>query len=386
LSCEDDRLPENTFDIRKATSERELLANGFSTIPGQVVSIQLEYKNQDLSSVSSSFDSGGLDDDVVKLSIKETFEFNYRLDNNGKDITATLLNEANGTMFQLNNDIKEFKGVIEKGNYRLVIQNNTEWEMFDSTLIPVFIQPDPQYLATFGDEVFNLFYLNRDLYQLISVQKCEYCDLANAKDSIIFRNQYYNNVSFRGSDLRNSDFSYSQFKNAQFNSLIDNNTTLYTYGQTNLNNSVFTYCTMDSVNMGDTYDMNKVNFYYSDMNFANFKNTKGQYIDFESTLLWYSDFSNVLYDKCRFVGAVVESSNFQNASVINTNMTSGVFTNSNFDYAILTANFLNYARFDSVSAYGTDFCLTTAIGCDFDNLKTNSETLCNPKDTVKIEK
>ena len=289
-------------------------------------------------------------------------------------------------MFQLNNDIKEFKGVIEKGNYRLVIQNNTEWEMFDSTLIPVFIQPDPQYLATFGDEVFNLFYLNRDLYQLISVQKCEYCDLANAKDSIIFRNQYYNNVSFRGSDLRNSDFSYSQFKNAQFNSLIDNNTTLYTYGQTNLNNSVFTYCTMDSVNMGDTYDMNKVNFYYSDMNFANFKNTKGQYIDFESTLLWYSDFSNVLYDKCRFVGAVVESSNFQNASVINTNMTSGVFTNSNFDYAILTANFLNYARFDSVSAYGTDFCLTTSIGCDFDNLKTNSETLCNPKDTVKIEK
>lgn len=74
LSCEDDRLPENTFDIRKATSERELLANGFSTIPGQVVSIQLEYKNQDLSSVSSSFDSGGLGDDVVKLSIKETFE------------------------------------------------------------------------------------------------------------------------------------------------------------------------------------------------------------------------------------------------------------------------------------------------------------------------
>jgi uncharacterized protein YjbI with pentapeptide repeats len=385
LSCEDDRLPENTFDSRKATSERELLANGLSVIPGQVVSVQLEYKNQDLSSVSSTFDTGGLGDDIINLTITEPYEYNYRLDNNGLDISVRLLNEGNGVVFELNQNNKEFKGLIDKGNYKIVIQNNIEWEIFDSSLVPVFIQPDPQYLGSFGDEVFNNFFLERDLFQLISVQKCEYCDLKNAQDSSIFGNQIYNNVSFRGSDLRNSDFSNSQFKNAQFSSFIDNTTVLFTYGQTNLNNSKFTYCIMDSVNFSDTYDLNKVHFYYSDMNFANFRNTKGQYIDFESTLLWSSSFTNVKYDKSRFVGSVATSSDFSNSSIINSNMTSGVFTNSNFNYTILTANLLNYARFDSVSAKGADFCLITAIGCDFDSLKVDSETKCNPNEVIEEE-
>ncbi len=48
MACEDNRLPNNTFATRKATSEKEIVNTNQKTIPGQVVSVQLEYINQDL--------------------------------------------------------------------------------------------------------------------------------------------------------------------------------------------------------------------------------------------------------------------------------------------------------------------------------------------------
>jgi hypothetical protein len=48
LSCKDERLHKNTYSIRKATSEKEIFNSNGTIFPGQVVSVQLEYINQDI--------------------------------------------------------------------------------------------------------------------------------------------------------------------------------------------------------------------------------------------------------------------------------------------------------------------------------------------------
>ena len=151
-------------------------------------------------------------------------------------------------IFHLYSENTEYKGLLLAGEYKLVIENHIEWMDMDSSIIPVFLQPDYQYLEDFGSTVINNSYHERDIYQLISVKKCEYCDLANG-DSTVFGGQFYSEVSFRGSNLSNSNFTRSYFENSIFSSYIDNEIPIYSYGHTNLNNAIFEYCKMNWVMM-----------------------------------------------------------------------------------------------------------------------------------------
>lgn len=209
FSCEDERLHKNTYTIRKATSEKEIFNSNGTIVPGQVVSVKLEYINQDIEfSFGWDYDTGELGFDEFNIVFTETYEFNYRLDPNGTDISVKLLSENNDLIFELNQGNLEFRGNINAGNYKIQIINPLEWASPDSSLVPVFIQPDYKYLNSFGNVVLTDNYLERDVYQLISVGKCEYCDLKDSESGIMDQ-QYLRDVSFRGSDLRNSDFSYS---------------------------------------------------------------------------------------------------------------------------------------------------------------------------------
>lgn len=378
MACEDNRLPNNTFATRKATSEKEIVNTNQKTIPGQVVSVQLEYINQDLAlSASMLEDTGELGYDDIPLYIPETNEFNYRLDPNGLNISVKLINSDGNQIFELNPQTLEFKGVLNQGDYNILIYNNSEWVSTDTSIVPVFIQPDFNFLEGFGNQVFSDTYLEKDLYQLISVKKCENCDLSFG-DSTIFGGQFYSEVSFRGADLSKSEFTRSYFENAVFSSLTDNNITIFTRGHSVLNYTSFRYCKMNYANFSNTYELNNANFFFSDINFSNFQNSRGRYIDFESTLLGSSTFNSVRYVESRFVGANATGSYFDSASVIDSDLSSFVMTNSFYRDGSLNASILNYALFDSVTVYGTDFCRTRKIGTDFSNLKADSTTLCNP--------
>jgi uncharacterized protein YjbI with pentapeptide repeats len=378
-------LNKNTFATRKATSEKEIYNTGNRVIPGQVVSIQLEYLSQDLSlSASMIEDTGEIGFDEIPLSIPEANEFNYRLDANGFNISVRMLNGDGNQVFELTPQSPEFKGVLNQGDYKILIYNHLEWVSSDSSVIPVFIQPDFNYLEGFGNTVFNDVYLDKDLFQLISVKKCENCDLSFG-DSTIFGNQFYSEVSFRGADLSRSDFRRSYFENAVFSSFIDNNIPIFSRGHTVINNASFQYCIMNYANFSDTYELNNSNFFFSDINFSNFRNSRGRYINFESTVLGSSTFNGVRYVESRFVGANATGSYFDSASVIDSDLSSLIMTNSFYRHGTLNASILNYALLDSVTAYGTDFCRTRRIGTDFSNLKVDSTTLCNPLEVPETE-
>lgn len=52
------------------------------------------------------------------------------------------------------------------------------------------------------------------------------------------------------------------------------------FGQTNINNTKFTYCNLDSANLSNTYNMNNSNFYFSSMYRSKFINSIGKYVNF----------------------------------------------------------------------------------------------------------
>lgn len=378
ISCEDERLHKNTFALRKATSEKEVFEKEKTIVPGQVVSVQLEYINQDIEFCFGWFyDTGSLGIDEFNIEFVETYEFNYRLDPNATEISVKLLNENDNVIFELNQTNLEFKGNINAGTYKLQIINPIEWIFPDSSLVPVFIQPDYQYLNSFGNEVLTDNYLERDVYQLISVGKCEYCDLKNAEEGIM-NQQFLREVSFRGADMRNSNFSNSIMPHSIFSSFIPNTTTDFTYGHTNLNNAKLRYCNLDSSDISDTYDMNNADFYFSTLYRAIFSNSIGKYVNFESCIISSSTFENVDFSDSFFIGAIGDSTHANNSKIIDTDMTYGIFTNSFYNNVIFTGSRLDYARFDSVSAFGSDFCLISRVSANFDSLKVDENTLCNP--------
>lgn len=388
LSCKEERLPDNTYSKRKATSEQEISKKGNIVLPGQVVSMQLEYINQDLKFCFGwDYDTGTSGVDEINLKIPEDYEFKYRLEQNGYEVNVRLINGSGAIVFELNQNNLQYTGNLTAGDYKLQIINPIEWISPDSNLIPVFIQPDHIYLSDFGNSVLTKNYLSRDVVQLISVGKCEYCDLQNAESGIMDY-QYLKNVSFRASDLRNSDFSHSILTHSKFSSFIANETEQYMWGQTNLNNAKFRYCLLDSSDLSNTYDMNNADFYFSNFYRSIISNSIGRYVNFESCILSSSTFRNVAYNNSYFIGAVSDSCYADSSKFIDSDLTYAIFTNSSFNYTKFTGSRLDYARFDSVYMYGSDLCLISKINTNFDSLKVDANTLCNPnqKSTEEEEK
>lgn len=381
ISCNDEKLPDNIYDKRKATSEQEIAKKDKVVAPGQVVSLQLEYINQDLQFCFGwNYDTGTSGVDEVKINIPEDYEFNYRLELNGHLASVKFLNESGELVFELNESNMQFKGLLTAGNYRIQIINPIEWVSPDSSLVPAFIQPDNMYLNTFANEILTKNYLKRDVYQLISIGKCEYCDLKSAESGIMDY-QYLSNVSFRGSDLRNSDFSHSILNNTKFSSFIENNTKDFLWGHTNLNSAKFRYCNLDSSDLSNTYDMNNVDFYFSRLYRVNLNNSYGRYVNFESCILASSTFKNAEFKNSFFIGTVADSSLADSSKFIDTDLTYGIFNSSSFNYVKFTGSRLDYIRFDSVYAYGADFCLTSRVSANFDSLRVDDKTLCSPSST-----
>lgn len=81
-----------------------------------------------------------------------------------------------------------------------------------------------------------------------------------------------------------------------------------------------------------------------------------------------------------FIGTFADTTYADSSHILGSDLTFGIFTNSFYNNVVFTGSKLDYARFDSVYAFGSDFCLITKVGTNFDSLKVSSKTLCNPNE------